>query len=108
MSYVSKPDGIPASFMKYSSEFSLFHLKLFILSMNYRAYPSVWETSLVIPIFQKGSCVDIADCEPINVKSVLPGTTEKIICKELLSFLILANLISSSQNGFLNNRPYFT
>ncbi|CAH8460438.1 unnamed protein product [Schistosoma rodhaini] len=108
-SYDGGPDGIPSSFVKYGSrEFPLFCLKLFNLSMEYGAYPSAWKTSLITPRFKTGSRSDIANYRPINLTSVLSRTMEKIVHKQLLSFLLSANLISPSQHGFMTKRSCFT
>ncbi|CAH8437845.1 unnamed protein product [Schistosoma bovis] len=108
-SYDGGPDGIPTSFVKYGSkEFPLFCLKLFNLSMEYGTYPSAWKTSLITPRFKTGPRSDIINYRPINLTSVLSRTMEKIIHKQLLSFLLSASLISPSQHGFMTKRSCFT
>ncbi|VDP49085.1 unnamed protein product [Schistosoma curassoni] len=58
-SYDGGPDRIPSSFVKYgSTEFPLFCLQLFNLSMGYGTYPSVWKIPLITPIFETGSRSD--------------------------------------------------
>lgn len=97
-SYDGGLDEIPSSFVKCgSTEFPLFCLKLFNLSMEYGTYPSVWKTSLITPRFGTRKRRDIANYRSINLTSMLSKTMEKIIRKRLLPFLQCLTRNSSSK-----------
>ncbi|VDO75391.1 unnamed protein product [Schistosoma curassoni] len=70
-SYDDVADWIPSSFVKYGiTEFPLFCLKLFNLSMEYGTCSSARKTSLITLRFKTGSRSDIVNYRPINLTSV--------------------------------------
>ncbi|KAK4474235.1 hypothetical protein MN116_000174 [Schistosoma mekongi] len=103
------PDGIPASLMKYSGkDLPFLCLKLFNLSMDKGHYPAIWKTSFITPRFKSGSRNVIENYRPINTTSVLSRIMEKVIHKQLSSFLLSENLINPSQHGFMEKRSCAT
>ena len=104
-SYDEGLEGIPSSLVKNGSrQFPLFCLKPFNLSMEYEAYPTVWNTSVITRWFETGSLSDIVNYRQMNLTSVLSRSMDKFVYKQFIPFLLWANLISSFQYGFMTKR----
>ena len=66
--------------------------------------PELWKTAIVRPIFKKGTRSNPSNYRPISLTSGISKVLERIICKQLLSYLLTNHLISSTQHGFLSRK----
>lgn len=99
------PDGIPNVFLKNCAQALCIPLcHIFDSSMKDNVLPSCWRTANVVPIHKKGCILDPNNYRPISLTSTCCKVMEKIINREILSFLIKYNLINENQHGFICNR----
>ena len=75
-------------------------------SHNY--VPDQWKISFITPLYKKGPRSDPANYRPIAITSILCRIMERIIHKQVTSYLILNNLISPSQHGFCSGKSSVT
>ena len=78
--------------------------KLFTLSMNSSTLPAIWKVSNVSPIFKKGSRSDPLNYRPISLTSVSCKAMERLVAKQLYSFLEEHLILDDSQYGFRPKR----
>ena len=96
-------DGLPASFLKDSKDSIKHHLCHIInMSINTGVVPSAWKIARIIPIHKSGSTSDFDNYRPISVLPSVSKIIEKIVHKQLLTFLEENKLIYSHQFGFRN------
>ena len=101
----TSPDNIPYTFLKNTADticVPLCILYNFILLNS--QLPTIWKTSIVKPIFKSGNKSDITNYRPISLTCSSCKIFERIICKQLLEFLITNKVISPYQHGFLYKR----
>ena len=75
-------------------------LELFSLSLRVSRVPSSWKSAIVSPIFKKGSKSDVGNYRPISVTSCCSRILERIINKNITTFLKSHNIINCSQHSF--------
>ena len=63
-------------------------------------YPDQWKLANVTPIFKKGDKQLIKNYRPISLLPVCSKIFEKIIFKNLYSYLNTNNLLTTNQSGF--------
>ena len=96
-------DGLPASFLKDSKDSIKHHLCHIInMSINTGVVPSAWKIARIIPIHKSGSTSDFDNYRPISVLPSVSKIIEKIVHKQLITFLEENKLIYSHQFGFRN------
>ncbi len=61
--------------------------------------PSLWQHAIVVPLFESGDEDSVYNYRPISLLSILSEVIEKVISKQLMSYLETRNL-SNSQHGF--------
>lgn len=99
------PDDIHPALLKSCSEALVFPLfKVFSLSLSEARLPLIWKTSIVIPIYKKGSHYDPLNYRPISLTSVVCKCLERIIVKHLNSYLESHDILSNHQFGFRSGR----
>ena len=69
--------------------------------MSVRKIPLAWKTSIIAPIFKKDLPSNPKNYRPVSLTSVFCKLMERVVVKELLSYLSQHNLISKNQHGFL-------
>ena len=79
-------------------------LMIYRQSLLEGALPSAWKSSLVVPIFKKGSRNDPMNYRPVSLTSVSCKSLERIISKELYAFFIANQILSDEQFGFRPGR----
>ena len=72
------------------------------LSLKMGEFPSQLKTSKIIPLFKSGDKCLASNYRPISLVSSLSKILEKVVHKQLTSFLDKSNLLSLSQYGFRN------
>ena len=74
--------------------------KMFNLSSSLGAFPSILQSSKVIPIFKKESKLKCSNYRPISLLSNIDKILERIMYNRLYEFLESKNLIYDLQFGF--------
>ena len=69
-------------------------------SISTRTFPSAWKIARVVPIHKSGSQTDVNNFRPISILSVLSKVTEKVICTQLMSYLLDNALLSPCQYAY--------
>ena len=81
-----------------------FIFNFFNLSLNSGEIPWQWKTSIITPVYKKGSKNYVLNYRPISLTSALCRLFERILCSKILEHLTKNNLLSSNQHGFLSGR----
>ena len=99
------PDEIHPLLLKNCATHLAYPLTLILnRSLQNGSLPSAWKTSLVVPIFKKGARYDPLNYRPISLTSVPSKLMERIVCKELMSYLESQELLNPHQFGFRSGR----
>ena len=77
---------------------------LFRQSVRECRLPTVWKTSIVVPIYKKGSRYDALNYRPISLTSVTCKCLERIIVRQLTAYLEDNNILTEHQFGFRSGR----
>lgn len=94
-------DEIPVRFIRDSLPVLAFYITLIInTSIVTNTFPDIWKTTHVIPIHKGGNNADINNYRPISLICVLSKILEKVVAKQLASFLESNKLLVNSQHGF--------
>ena len=64
----------------------------------------LWKSSLVTPIYKKGSRYDTLNYRPISLTSVPCKCLERIICQQLTAYLEDNSILTDHQFGFRAGR----
>jgi len=79
-------------------------LSVFINNSFYECiFPSIFKVSKVVPIFKKGSRLDVSNYRPISVNSLLSKVFEKVVYSQVIHYLNINKLIAKQQFGFVKN-----
>ena len=70
--------------------------------------PSDWKKGVISPIFKKGSKNIAANYRPISLTCVLCKLMESLLRDHVLNHLIVNNLLSKKQHGFISGRSTVT
>ena len=94
--------GISAKVLKNCSDkFRTIIAYLFNNAILYGVIPSDWKTAIVTPLYKnKGSNQDINNYRGISVLPPIAKLFEKLISKQITSYLTKNRIISSDQHGF--------
>ena len=76
---------------------------IFNLSLSNGIFPNVFKIAKVIPIHKKDDQTHVTNYRPILLLPSISKVLEKIMNKRLNSFLLVNNILNSSQFGFRNN-----
>ena len=99
------PDGLHPHLLRSCSEALAYPLyTIFCKSLAEGSLPAEWKTSLVVPIFKKGSRYDPLNYRPISLTSVPGKCMERLICREIHQFLEANEVLSDEQFGFRPGR----
>ena len=73
---------------------------IFNQSFDTGSFPLAWKKANIVPIHKKGEKHCLKSYRPVSLLPICGKILEKLIFKEMFSFLIENNLISSNQSGF--------
>ena len=78
------------------------HVLLHILNtcLTTCQYPASWKHSIVHPIHKSGNPADASNFRPISIVPAFPKLVERVVQRQLYSFMSSNDLFSSSQHGF--------
>jgi len=66
-------------------------------------FPASWKHSIVHPIHKSGSLSETSNFRPISIVPAFPKLVEKVVQRQLYSYMATNHLFSSSQHGFRSN-----
>ena len=69
--------------------------------INKSVFPTKWKKANVLPVFKKDNKQQLNNYRPISLLPIFSKIFEKIIFKNLYSYLLSNNLISTKQSGFI-------
>ena len=96
-------DGISVRALKAGSPILSYYLTyLFNMSLSSGYVPKCWKKKRVTPVFKKGNTDDPNNYRPISILPVTMKIFEKVVHQQVVDFLDLCNILSSSQSGFRN------
>ena len=81
---------------------------IFNLSLQSGKLPNVWKEAIVVPIFKKGQRSNPENYRPVSLTTVACRIMEKIIHKKITHHLLINQLISDCQHGFISQRSTLT
>ena len=103
------PDDIPCSVLKQcASQLAVPLCILFEASLATGKLPEDWKKAKIAPIYKKGSRSKPENYRPVSLTSQVCKVLERIIKKDITSHLVLNNLLSSEQHGFVQRRSCMT
>ena len=70
------------------------------LSITTESVPSGFKQARVLPVFKKGSKVDVGNYRPVSVLSVLSKLLERAVHVQLSEYLAKRDLMYENQSGF--------
>ena len=95
------PDCIPSSLLvNCATELAPVLLLVFSHSLSHGVIPKSWKRAAIIPIYKSGDKTVPSNYRPISLTSVL----ERIIRKQVFSFLDQKGCLNSTQHGFRPGR----
>ena len=99
------PDGIPASLLIICAEEIVPALKIiFSHSLSSSLILTSFKEAAIIPVFKSGDKSLPSNYRPISLTSVLSKVIEKIIRKQVLTFLSHRGYLNNTQHGFRSGR----
>jgi len=84
------------------------------LSIIYQSFmstgniPDSWKTSIITPLFKKGTASDPNNYRPVAITSIFSKLMERVIVSQTSNHLKELGLISKEQHGFLKSRSTST
>ena len=99
------PDGYSAMFLKKCRGTSTKPLcMIWRICLDHGVTPNIWILSYVVPIFKGGSKGDPVNYRPVSLTSHLIKICEKVIRKNIVSYMNELDLFNSSQHGSRSGR----
>lgn len=99
------PDEIHPSILKELCGNRLFTsavTKLYKCCAKYGKIPETWKQAVVIPLFKKGSKLNVNNYRPVSLTCILCKVYEKLLRKHILQHV--SEQVSSSQHGFVQGK----
>ena len=97
-------DGIPFKYLKHALPVLAFYITIIVnTSIVTGFYPKLWKHPYVAPYFKNGDIDDVGNYRPISLLPIISKILEKIVAKQLMSFMESNNFLSQSQHGFRTN-----
>ena len=105
LSSAQGPDNIPALFLKniianIASPLNIVYNKC--LSEGF--VPNEWKIAHVVPIYKKGNPQSPSNYRPVSLTPILCKVLERVVRKEMVSYLFDNNIIPKNQHGFLSKK----
>ena len=99
------PDGIPASLLiNCALEVAPLLKCIFTSSFSKGCIPPLFKRTAIVPIFKSGDKCLPGNYMPISLTSVICNVYERIIRKQVFSFLCNKNCLNDTQHGFRSGR----
>jgi hypothetical protein len=99
------PDGITPLFLKnIIANIAEPLSKLFNVCLSTGHVPIDWKIAHVIPIFKKGNPQLPSNYRPVSLTSILCKVLERVVRKQMISYLFDNDIIPRNQHGFLSKK----
>ena len=99
------PDGIPSSLLiNCAPELAPALRIIFENSLLHGNVPHQFKQAAIIPVFKSGDKTSAGNYRPISLTSVMSKILERIIRKQVVSFLTAHGYLNKSQHGFRRGR----
>ena len=99
------PDSIPSSLLvNCATELAPVLLLIFSHSLSHGVIPKSWKRAAIIPIYKSGDKTVPSNYRLISLTSVICKVLERIIRKQVFSFLDQKGCLNSTQHGFRPGR----
>jgi hypothetical protein len=99
------PDGIPASLLiNCATELAPVLMTIFTDSLKLGLIPSPLKRAAIVPVFKTGDKSIPKNYRPISLTSVIAKVLERIIRKQVFSFLSVRGALNDTQHGFRSGR----
>ena len=109
VSKAAGPDGLCPAILKPLAEIIAAPVtRLFRTSLNDCHLPQDWKIAQVVPIHKGGNREDVNNYRPVSLTSVLLKVMERIVSRQMTSYLSDWALISPNQHGFFRRRSCTT
>ena len=96
------PDLIHNRLLIAANDVTSVHLtRFFNRCLNESVFPSIWKTAAVTPVLKKGDATLCNNYRPISLLSCVGKALERCVHRHIYRFLMLNNIITPSQSGFL-------
>jgi hypothetical protein len=77
---------------------------VFRKSLNTGEVPNLWKKANVTPLFKSGNKNFMSNYRPVSLTSIVCKIMEGIVKDNVMAHLMINNLISSNQHGFVKRR----
>ena len=105
----SRPDGWPVQIIKSMGEAISVPLSIiFNKSFNSGILPEDWKCAHITPIHKKGARNLVSNYRPVSLTSIFSKLMESIIKDHIMNHIIVNNLVSPYQFGFVPGRSCST
>ena len=99
------PDGIPSSLLvNCATELAPLLLIVFTHSLSSGVVPPSFKLAAITPVFKSGDRTTPSNNRPISLTSVFSKVLERIIRKQVSSFIDKKGCLNSTQHGFRSGR----
>ena len=100
-SKASGTDGITISMIRMSFGVIVPHILHVINSSIVRCeLPSAWRAAIVVPLHKGGDVHDPSNYRPISILSAVAKLCERVVCSQLVEYLISHSVLCPEQYGF--------
>lgn len=97
-------DNIPFKFIKDCLPVVVFYILIIInTSIVSSTFPRKWKYPHVIPFFKSGDKDEVSNYRPISLLPIMSKILEKIVAKQLMTYLENNHILSNHQHGFRAN-----
>ena len=99
------PDCVPSLLLtNCATELAPVLLLIFSHSLSHGVIPDSWKRAAIIPIYKSGYKTVPSSYSPISLTSVICKVLERMIRKQICSFLVQNSCFNSTQHGFRSGR----
>ena len=99
------PDGLPASLLiNCCAELTPILAIIFKESFTKGVIPMLFKRAAIVPIFRSGDKTQASNYRPISLTSVVCKVFERVIRKQVFSYLSEHNFLNETQHGFRGGR----
>ena len=95
-------DKLPATFVKLATPYIANKplAKIFNESLLTGIFPSDWKAAKVIPVYKSGTKSNMDNYRAISIISIIAKTMEKLVYKQIYSYLQQNKILIEAQHGF--------